>query len=331
VRVVDSNSVTDIVYNYGTFDFDDDGFYVKFVRGKLLYYISIERFEDFVYSYRYYNRGITEQILDLTAEEKINIVHALNENLKPENKYYKYDFFLDNCTTRLRDIIVKYKHPTPVLPPVMPETTTFRQAIHLYLKMGGQLWSMLGIDILLGAPTDAVMTTGQQQFLPDNLMFALDSATNTRVVNSTAPLYPVNDTDQNSSWFTPMFFFCTLLFIFLIAGLSKKSSVRLILKGLDGTLFFLTGLLGVLIIFMMTGTDHSMTKENYNILWAWPTHAIAAFFINSRKKWARLYFMLTAVFLILLLISWFFLPQQMNNALIPLVLILIYRSATKFF
>jgi hypothetical protein len=111
LRIIDSNSVSDIVYNYGTFNFNDEGFYLKFIRGKLKYYISIENTSDFIYSYKAEGRGITEQVLMLSNEESYHIQHALNENLKEENKYYAYDFFLDNCTTRLRDLILKHKNP----------------------------------------------------------------------------------------------------------------------------------------------------------------------------------------------------------------------------
>ena len=78
-RVVDSNSVTDIVYNYGTFNFDDDGFLLKFTRGKLLYYLSTEYFTDFKELYQQTNRGITEQVLNLSAAEKINIKKFLTQ------------------------------------------------------------------------------------------------------------------------------------------------------------------------------------------------------------------------------------------------------------
>ena len=156
IRIIDSNNVTDYIYNYGTFNFDDNGFYLKFIRGKLLYFVSIERTEDFLAFYTLENRGIAEQILQLTGDEKIAIQKALKENLKEENKYYKYDFFLDNCTTRLRDVISNKKYPKPLLPLVMPASTTYRNAIHQYLDKGGQKWSELGIDILLGMPTDKI-------------------------------------------------------------------------------------------------------------------------------------------------------------------------------
>lgn len=329
IRVIDSNSVTDIVYNYGTFNFDDEGFYLKFARGKLLYFISIERFEDFKYLYQATNRGITEQLLDLDAEEKQAIRHALNENLKEENKYYKYDFFFDNCTTRLRDLLLKIKKPTPVLPAVMPVNTRFRQAIHQYLDHGKQYWSKLGIDILLGARCDAVMKPSDQQFLPDNLMKALDKSVPATVINSNK-LYQLPAAETTEPWFTPLFFFSALLIFMVLLSLSKNKILLGLLAGLDGMIFFLTGLLGIILIFMWAGTDHSMTKDNYNLLWALPSHSIMAFFLSSKKGFAKKYWLFTAVSLALVLLTWFILPQQLNVALVPFLLLLLYRSAMKY-
>ncbi len=212
----------------------------------------------------------------------------------------------------------------------MPKNTRFRQAIHQYLDHGKQFWSKLGIDILLGAPTDAVMTTSQQQFLPNNLMNALNASINTRVVISSTNLYPIDTSANKGGWFTPMLFFTSLLVFFILLSISKNKKIQMILSGLDGLLFFLTGALGILLIFMMTATDHSMTKNNYNIFWAWPTHTIISFFMNSNKKWVRMYFLITSGGLALLLLAWFFLPQQMNNALILMVLLTIYRAAMKY-
>jgi Domain of unknown function (DUF4105) len=328
-RVVDSTSLTDIVYNYGTFNFDDEGFYLKFVRGKLLYYVSTERFEDFKYLYQVTNRGITEQVLNLSAAEKISMQRFLNENIKEENKYYLYDFFFDNCTTRLRDILKKEHDSAFTTKPVMPLGSTFRNAIHQYLDKNNKYWSKLGIDILLGAPCDGVMTAADMQFLPDNLMKSLDSSKN--MVLSSQNLYPISDENSKGSFFTPLVIFSLLLLIIVLLGFLKNKFIRAFLQGFDGLLFFCTGALGIILIFMWFATDHSMTKNNFNLLWAWPTHAVMAFFVNSRKQWARNYFRFTLFGLIAVLASWFFLPQQMNNALIPIVLLLMYRSAKKYF
>jgi hypothetical protein len=329
-RVIDSSSVTDIVYNYGTFNFDDKGFYMKFIRGKLLYYVSVEDFRDFKEQYQSTNRGITEQVLDLTPAEKITIQHFLNENLKEENKYYQYDFFLDNCTTRLRDILKKNHDSTFTNKPVMPVGTTFRQAIYQYLDKGDKQWSKLGIDILLGQPCDGVMTPEQMQFLPDNLMKSLDSSDH-HLILSHENLYPINDESGKRSWFNPLVVFSLLLVGIALTSLSKNKFAERFLQGFDGLLFFFTGLLGIILIFMWFATDHSMTKNNYNLLWAWPTHIVIAFFVNSNKSWVKKYFALTSVALVLVLLAWFFLRQHLNISLLPFVLLLIYRSATKVF
>ncbi len=326
IRVIDSNSVTDHVYNYGTFNFEDKNFYIKFIKGKLRYFVNIDQFQEFAFFYQQYNRGITEQVLNLSAQEKQNIYHALIENAKEENKYYQYDFFLDNCTTRLRDIIKKYHNPTPALPAVMPTNYTFRNAIHQYLDDNNQYWSKLGIDILLGARTDAIMTTEQQEFLPDNLMHALDSATNTKVVSTSQQLYIFNSTKNKSSFFTPLFLSSIILLFFVILNLFKNNFGKKLMKFFDAFLFLIVGALGILLIFMWVGTDHIMTKNNYNLLWASPLFFVYAFILNKKSKQAKKISLFVCIYLLLVLCCWFFLPQLMNNGLLPIVVLLTWRS-----
>ncbi|HTB52484.1 MAG TPA: DUF4105 domain-containing protein [Ferruginibacter sp.] len=330
VRVTDSLSKTDIVFSYGNFPSYEDGFYLKFIRGKLLYYIDYEDFQDFVNDYQTDDRGITEQVLNLTALEKINIDEALLENIKPENKFYKYDFFFDNCTTRNRDIIINNDTAHIFFTPAMPAGTTFRQAIHLYLDRNNKAWSKLGIDLMLGKPCDAVMTTAQSQFLPDNLMVTFDSCkSSTPLVLSKKDLYPYTAIQSSFSLFTPNFIFWTLLLIIIVLSFSPAAFARNFLLGFDGMLFFLTGFFGLVFIFMWTCTDHTLCQDNFNLLWAWPTHIIMALFVRSKNELVKKYFGLTAIALALLLAVWFFLPQQMNNALLPVILLLIYRSTAR--
>ncbi len=326
LRVVDSSNVTDHVYNFGTFNFEDPGFYLKFVRGQLRYYVNVEEFEDFKFGYITENRGITEQELNFTVAEKTAIHQALSENIKEENKFYMYDFFFDNCTTRLRDIIVKYHQPKPLLPAVMPTTYTFRNAIHQYLDDNSMLWSKFGIDILLGAPTDAVMTIPQQQFLPENLMKALDATKNTTIIASSKNLYALGESKNKRALFTPFILFASVLIAFVLLSLFKNNTSQNILHLMDSFLFFTVGLLGLLLVFMWIGTAHIMTKNNYNLLWAWPIHIVYAFFINKNNKIVKAYSLLVTIFLMLLLCSWFFLTQKMNNALLPLIMLMIWRA-----
>lgn len=332
IRVTDitqkvNGQFIDIVFNYGTFDFDDPGFYTKFIRGKLLYFVSTAYFNDFKEEYQLTNRGITEQVLNLTGEEKIAIQHFLYNNAKEENKYYKYDFLFDNCTTRVRDIIINNKKNKPVFKPIVPAGTTFRNAIHQYLNRNDKEWSKLGIDILLGAPTDRVMDSLEVQFLPNNLMTALDSSNhNNNLVLSKGNLYEFNQTIPAKSWFNPLIFFSVLLLVIVALDFSKNKIAAAFLYGFDGLLFFLIGAAGILLIFMWFGTDHAMCKNNYNLVWAWPTHAIAAFFLHSKKSWLKKYLLLTVAGLLIVTAIWIFLPQQLNLSLLPVCLLIIYRS-----
>ena len=329
MRVIDSNNVTDLVYNYGTFDFSDPDFYPKFIRGKLLYYLSLERFEDFVYSYQADNRSITEQVLDLTPAEEQAIKNALYENLKPENRAYKYDFCLDNCTTRLRDKIEDDKNPRPQFPFIMPDDYTFRDGIHFYLDKNKKYWSKLGIDLLLGSRMDVVMSARQQLFLPDNLMYGLTKSS-VKTVASEQVILPNKPEDNSRFQVTPMMVSIILLVLGLLSLLIKSKAVQKFYRFYSFSVYLFAGLLGVLLVFMWFGTDHIMTKANYNLLWAIPFHTYFAFQLNKPGKLARKYFLVSAIIALATLILSPVLPQQLNYALFPLIALLGIISYNSF-
>ena len=130
--------------------------------------------------------------------------------------------------------------------------------------------------------------------------------------------------------FTPFITFLLIFIAISFIGIKKKNNFKLFLLNFDRLLFFITGFLGVIILLMWFATDHSMTKNNYNILWAWPTHLIAFAFINSQSKIRKYYFGLNAVCMALLLFVWTFLPQQLNISLIPIIALLGYRSFANY-
>ena len=329
LRVTDSVNNTDIVYNYGTFNFDEPDFYMKFVRGKLSFYLSTDDFQNFIAEYQQENRGITEQVLNLTCDEKYNAAMLLHNNMMAHNRVYKYDFTFDNCTTRLRDLVEKATDSSVHFGEVLKTKATFRNLIYEYLNYNDKQWSKLGIDILLGSRLDAIMTRREVMFLPDYLMQAFDSSTvNGRpLVTDKNTLFKTDHSQNRKDNLSHPFFIFTCLFV-LIAFLSfsKNVSIQRFLFAFDGFLFFITGLLGILLIFMWLGTDHFMCKNNYNLLWAWPTNVIGAFYIHSKKSLDKKSFMLYALVNLALLGCWFFLPQQLNPSLIPVIMILILRS-----
>ncbi len=321
IRVIDSNSVSDIVFNYGTFNFDED-FYLKFIRGKLNYYLSAANVNDFLLEYIATGRGVSEQVLDLSSQEKASIFNYLLGNIKEENKFYQYDFFYNNCTTRLRDIVLNAKENKPVLPFVMNNKSSFRDAIHLYLQNGQQYWSELGIDLLLGVGCDKIMTAEEQEFLPNNLMNAFDGAENNRIVKSRIEMYSPSEIKNEKVWLTPFLLFTLILLLYILFYFIKNKTGLFFLNCFDFLLYFVTGVLGVVFVCMWFFTDHTMTKNNFNLLWAVPFNVIACFFINSKQKIAKSYFLVYAILNALILILWKILPQQLNYSLVPIVIML---------
>ncbi len=333
LRVTDSTTFTDYVYNYGTFDFNPD-FYPKFIRGKLLYYLSVETYPDFIYSYQVEQRSIEEQELNLSGEEKTKLKAALQLNASGNNRFYKYDFLFDNCATRIRDMVGNNTAGPLTIKNILPYPgISFRNLIHNYLNRNGMYWSKLGIDLLLGSGLDKAARNEQTMFLPDYLYKGFDSAGigSKPLVKEKRPIYnpPVAATVQKP-FFTPLIAFAAGMAIFIILSLVKQKWSNKLLRLLDFLLFFSAGLLGMLLVFMWTGTDHVLCRNNYNLLWAPPFHAIAAFFLNSRKKIMNQYMALCVIVYALLLAFWVILPQELNKDLVPLILLLIWRSWKQF-
>ncbi len=329
LRVTDSMQGTDIIFNYGTFDFDDPDFYSKFVRGKLLYFVSVDDFENFIYQYQYEKRGITEQVLNLTCNEKNKLYNALIENSKEENKYYKYDFVYDNCTTRLRDIVENESDEKLVTKNIRPfEGVSFRNLIHEYLDRGNQYWSKFGIDMVLGMPLDKELTNKEAMFLPDYLLYAFDSTTKDGkpLVQQKKELLPPLIDYENKAIFTPLVVFTILMLFVLIASFMANKKIQSALTIFDFIFFLLCGLIGLLILFMWFGTEHQTAKNNFNIWWALPLHSVMAFMVHKRTRMVKNYFTFIFFSVLLLLVAWAFLPQQLNIAFLPVTGIILIRS-----
>ena len=328
-RVVDSTDNADLVFNYGTFDFYDPKFYNKFVKGKLLYFVSIDSLPSFLAEYDYYKRGITEQVINISCKDKQKLLAALFENAKEENKYYRYDFNYDNCTTRLRDMLEKAVQQQLETKNILPKPgTTFRNLIHVYLDRGGQQWSKLGIDMLLGNPMDKKVTNREAMFLPDYLLMAFDSSELNRqpVVQEKKILLNYFESYKTKSGITPFIVFGVLFLLIAALSFFTRNSWNLFFKIFDFFFFLMVGLIGVLILFMWFGTEHAMCKNNFNLLWALPTHLPIAFMLFSKKAWINNYFRFVFFYSLALLVAWFFLPQQFNTALLPVIGIILIRS-----
>jgi Domain of unknown function (DUF4105) len=323
LRIVDSSAGTDVVYNFGVFDFYDPDFYLKFVKGKLLYYLDQQAFPDFIYGYEMEGRQISEQVLSLPATSKKKLQGYLFHKVRPENRSYKYDFLYDNCTTRLRDLIMKsIPNEGKLVCVPRPGEQTFRKHLHTYLDGNGKDWAKLGIDILLGRRLDRIMTDDEAMFLPDYLEKGIDGTTmNGRpLVAEKIQILPRRLAAIPTSN-PPMSLLVLGFFALMMILASKKQHpalVRLTQMG-DVFLFLITGILGILLVFMWTGTDHQICKENMNLLWALPTHLPAAFLTTSDKRWVKGYFKGVAWLSMIILLGWPALTQAINLSLLPLI------------
>ena len=312
----------DSVYNYGTFDFDQPNFYVNFARGRMLYHLSVSSYDRFMTGYIYENRGVREQVFDLDSTQIMSVFQFLMNNARPENRDYRYHFFLDNCATRIRDLMLQTYRITEL--PESQDSPTFRDLIHGCLKQ--HPWGRFWIDLALGLPTDKKTGAFEQMFLPDYMFdtFANILYNGRPVIKETKKIFiPDQPAIQPPGPITPTVVCYLMLALAILFLYVQKGS-----KVFDFALFFVAGLVGLLITFLWFFTDHTNTQNNLNIIWALPTHAVMAFFLLSRQRnnFTRKYFLTTAIIAMLLVVVWVFLPQRLSPSLIPLVLAIALRA-----
>lgn len=321
IRVYDPYAGVDIVYNYGLFDFNTPNFYLKFIRGKLPYQLGIQRFYSFMWDYQSEGRKVEEipLLLDLDARKKL--LDFLEYNYRPENRQYPYDFFFDNCASRIRDVLEQSAGITYSRVGSGEKGKTFRQLLDDYI--GQYDWIDFGIDLILGLPADQKADFRGEMFLPDYLAKNLQAGrtNNSPVTGDSILLLEPLPEAKRMSLLPPPFVFFSLLF--LGAALLTWKGTRRAQKGFDVLYFSLLGLSGALFMFMWVFTDHDATHANLNLLWANPlafVGALAAAF-GGRSLWLKVVAGLTLV----ALLGFPFLPQQLHPAVIPLMLITLLR------
>lgn len=332
IRVVDRTNRQDLVFNYGTFDFNTSFFYVKFTQRTLDYMLSVSTYERFLYEYNYYNRGVREQVLDLNPEQAAKLVQFLHINYLPENRFYRYDFFYDNCATRIRDVFERILGENlDWNEEVNPEKKTFRNLIDEYVYP--LPWADFGIDLALGAVIDIDAKEKEKQFLPDYMEAAFGKALivgdgpNRPLVKSNQVVLEFPEKEKAMDLTNPYlvwWVFAVGAMILTYMGFKKKR----LFKGFDIALFTVLGLLGVLIVILWFFTFHSQTKYNWNILWAFPGHlALAlALYRQNVRSWVKKYLVFALVMANLALIFWIFGWQSFHPSIVPLLLVILLRT-----
>ncbi len=331
-RVVDPENGFDYAFNYGVFDFDKPNFYLNFAKGRNYYLLAVYDYENFEWPYVRDNRFVHEQVLNLTQSQKEKIFSFLLWNAKPENRSYRYDYYQDNCATKIRDVLVEQLGTDITIDSsFLTPTHSFRQQTDEHLD---QLpWGDLGIDICLGLPIDRTMAAREYMFLPEFIESFVDHTT-IKSDSLTLPLVKekriINtDTQEKSkvAFVHPWIAFTALLVMIVLISWFDWSRKKLS-RWLDVILFSVVGLIGILLTTLWLFTDHHDAARNFNLLWAFPFHFFAGAFL-IKKRWVLhlvKYYQITWIVLVATLLFWWLLPQQLNVFLIPLVVALAIRA-----
>jgi hypothetical protein len=270
IRFHDLRSGDDWTFNYGIFNMHIPFFIPRFVFGLTDYEMGVMPFDVFCEEYRHFGSSVTEQILNLTSEEKIRLRDALIENYRPENRKYRYNYFYDNCTTRPRDMIQRCINGNVKFADDETLSTTYRDMVHECTAM--HPWASFGIDLALGAKSDVLIDRPAQEFLPARLMNDFDHAiiigkdgkNRSLVLNTRTDIQPGVQVVESEFPLTPTE--CATILLIITIGLTVYEYIKKkTLWGYDAVLMLITGAGGLLIFFLLF-SEHPTTTLNFEIL-----------------------------------------------------------------
>ncbi len=332
-RYVDRDNNIDILYNFGTFDFRDPNFVPKFVQGQLDYFLGVVKFpREFKLYTMGENRTVVEQKLNLNPVE-IELIHNfLTVNALPENRYYKYDFIRDNCSTRIQTVLdgtlgSDILYDQAAIAKIGEKS--YRDYIRGHLKRAP--WFDFGIQLALGMSLDQKVLPSGSFFLPALVYEIMEGSTlsdGRKLVSGSETLYKSTaDPADGQTRISPPFLLFTLLLAvelgFIYLGIiRKKGWAKKSLSCYEYTLVVLNFLFGLLIFYLWFISDHTATKGNLNILWCSPLSLIFLIsFFTKNHKVMRCFslFMATmcVIFMLIMLVG----IQCACGAFVPLLLL----------
>nr|WP_230474654.1 DUF4105 domain-containing protein [Dyella monticola] len=272
IELRDTASGEEVNFNYGVFNFDEKNFIFNFARGRMHYLIDAEPTTDEENFYVQAGRSITKQRLALTPQQAAALRDFLFWNLRPENAVYNYDYYVDNCTTRVRDALDRalggvIKAQLTKLPGGM---TYRQQTIRL---MSAQPWLMLILDLGLGPYADQPLNAWQESFLPDELQKNISGITLSDGHGGTQPLVQNETLLSPNRLSVPPVTPPDLRIPLGIAGLvfaalliAARRYAPLVYALLGSLFLLLAGLAGVAMLMLWTLTTHHSAWANANLL-----------------------------------------------------------------
>lgn len=286
IEVVDpdrTDEFRDFAANYGVFDFFEKGFYKRFILGQMLYRMDIDtNVPGMLDSYRHGNRSIFRQELNLSPSQKSSLVHFLAWNIRPENCNYHYDYYRDNCSTRVRDALDRCVGGaiSAALKP-QPTHTTYRW--HTDRIMASSLPLYTSLLFILGHPVDRPISAWEESFLPVRFMDHLrhvtilnDAGQSVPIIQSEETLFTANRPPQRQSpphWLLPFLLLglaCTAVFLNLAYFFLKSKFARITFVLLATLWFTFIGAAGSFAAWGWIFTQHVAVYDNENILHFFP-------------------------------------------------------------
>lgn len=286
LRVQDPVGGFDAVFNWGTFDPERPWFIPRFAYGDMQYELSVEPMTRFLRGAMLQERGVREQVLSLEPVAAQVLWDLLRVNMEPANRAYAYDFVRDNCSTR---ILLLLAEAGALELPGEPADSTYRQQVDRFVHQ--EPWLDLGIDLAFGALMDRPVSAADRAFLPLELERILDaspSGAGTPVVLETRELLSStwSPTEPEADRVDLLFGAVALLILVFTLRTWRTGTPEGHGPGpLDRALLFFLGFVGVFLLLMWVATLHWVTAWNLNLIWALPTHLVAAILW---KRWKGL-------------------------------------------
>ncbi len=332
IRIKDPVLNLDLIYNYGMFDFNQPNFLLNFAKGNMIYSLARYDFKYFIASYRRDKRWLKQQVLNLTQQEKQAYFIYLENNATPENRNYLYDPYFDNCATKLRDITKSVLGSKLDFNETnLEKKQTLRDLTNHEIPWNA--WGTFGLNLIAGTKLDQKATFEEYMFLPDYLYSSFKNGTvfiknqPEKLVKREDILVRVKEKQPKTALFNPFLIFSilALLGIYITYKDFKKNRRT---KWLDFILFFTTGFIGCVLVFLWFFSTHSTAPNNYNLLWAFAPNLIISFLLLNtiqQKVWIQKYVYLLMSFMLLVPILWMLEIQVFPLAAIPLLILLSVR------
>jgi hypothetical protein len=307
------------------FSFDSPNFIYRFAKGETDYMVYGYSFDRFLPDYEEERRSVYEQVLNLTPEGKDQLYRALEINALPENRLYRYNYFLDNCATRVRDMIERNAGGKIRFPESHPRES-YRDLIKDFHH--SFRWIDFGIDLLVSKPADRPIPAYAHMFLPEYLFNQFAKAqieyngqlqplvTETRTLIE----YPNHKLEYDLPWPAIVFGILFLVIAYISIRNYRQNKKT---DWLDYWLLSLTGTSGVIMGWFVLYSEHPAMSPNYNLLWALPLNLLFVM-VWRVKKWrifSRYYFFLMGALLLLSMLM----GQVFNPAVYFIILILLMR------